>query len=67
VTTNIERLRKTTTVSVPEAAAALGIGLSLAYAQAATGHIGEVRVLKIGHRMVVPTRHLLRALGEDDA
>ena len=61
----IQTIRKKTTVSVPEAAAALGIGLSLAYAQAALGHIGEVRVLKIGRRMVVPTRDLLRALGDD--
>ena len=63
MTTNVEQLKKTTTVSVPEAAAALGIGLSLAYAQAATGHIGEVRVIHIGKRVVVPTRDLLKILG----
>ncbi len=67
MTTTIEQLRKKTTVSVREAASALGIGLSLAYSQAATGNIGPVRVIHVGRRAVVPTLDLRRALGDDEA
>ena len=65
--TTIEQLRTKTTISVSQAAEVLGIGLSLAYAQAANGRIGEVRVIRIGRRVVVPTRDLLRVLGDVEA
>ena len=61
-----DQIKNKTAVSVPEAAEALGIGLSLAYSQAASGHIGPVRVLTIGRRRVVPTRDLMRALGDEE-
>ena len=59
------RLKKEFTLSVAEAAEVLGVSLSTAYAQAATGHIGDVRVLRIGRRLRVPTADLLRALGDE--
>ena len=59
------RLKKEFTVSVAEAAEVLGVSLSTAYAQAANGSIGDVRVLKIGRRLRVPTADLLRAVGDE--
>ncbi len=40
-----------TTLTIPEVAAELGIGRSLAYALAAQG---EIPVLRLGKRLVVP-------------
>jgi excisionase family DNA binding protein len=47
------------TLSVPEAAKALGIGLSCAYEAARTGDLPTV---KIGKRILVPTAALDRLL-----
>lgn len=51
------------TVQVPEAAEILGIGRGTAFAAAASG---ELKVLKFGRRMVVPTAELKRLLGIDE-
>jgi hypothetical protein len=57
------QLKSTTAVGLPIAAKALGIGMTLAYNQARTGHLGPVRVIKVGTRIVVPTAELREVLG----
>jgi excisionase family DNA binding protein len=51
-------------VSIAEAAALLGISRALAYDLAAQG---ELPVIRLGRRMVVPRRALLALVGEDGA
>lgn len=51
------------TVSVEEAVEILDIGRGTAFAAAKRG---ELKVLKFGRRMVVPTRELERMLGMDE-
>ena len=66
-TLNMEDLRGRTTVSVPEAGALLGLSKNTSY-QAAKN--GDIPVLKIGHRLVVPVPRLLALLegeGANDA
>jgi excisionase family DNA binding protein len=50
------------TMSITEAADALGIGRTLAYELARTG---ELPTLRLGRRLVVPRRALQRLLGND--
>jgi excisionase family DNA binding protein len=50
------------TYTLAEAASRLGISTSLAYEAA---HRGELRVCRIGRRMLVPRAALLRLLGQD--
>ncbi len=47
------------TLTVPEAGRLLGLGRNLAYEAA---HRGEIPVLKIGHRIVVPRAAFMRML-----
>ena len=49
-------------VTVPEAAALLGISRALAYNLAAQG---ELPVIRLGRRLVVPRRALFDLVGED--
>jgi excisionase family DNA binding protein len=51
------------TVPVPEAAEILGIGRGTAFKAA---NDGELKVLKFGRRMVVPTSELKRMLGIEE-
>lgn len=48
-------------ISVPEAAAVLGIGVKHAYALA---HAGELPLIRLGRRMLIPTCRLRAMLGE---
>jgi hypothetical protein len=50
------------TVDLPTAARALGVGRTLAYALAGRGEF-PCRVLRLGHRYLVPTAELHRVLG----
>ena len=52
------------TVDVPTAARLLGCGRTLAYELVRRGEF-PCRVLRLGHRLVVPTAELFRALGVD--
>jgi excisionase family DNA binding protein len=58
-----QRKRKTAsaTTTIVEAAKRLGIGRNQAYEAA---HRGEIPVIKIGTRLLVPTKALDRLLGE---
>ena len=59
--------KKRATLSVPEAGRILGIGKQLAYAAA---HNGELPVIKIGRRLLVPRAALERLLeggGQQDS
>lgn len=60
---DIQRLRSRQTCSVEEAAQALGIGRSTAYAAARDG---SLPVLRISHRLLVPTAKLLAMIGVED-
>jgi excisionase family DNA binding protein len=53
------------TCSVETAAARLGIGRSLAYEMAREGRF-PVPVLRLGRKLVIPTRALDRVLGVED-
>jgi excisionase family DNA binding protein len=53
--------RARSTVTVEEAGTILGIGRATAYAAAGTG---DLPVLRIGRRLLVPTAALRRMLGE---
>lgn len=55
-----EEIRAVPTLTIPETAAALGLSVSGAYAAAKSGEIATVR---IGSRLLVPTRQLLALLG----
>ncbi len=55
--------RNRVTLSVPEAAQVLGIGRNSAYEAVRRG---EIPVIKIGARLVVPVAGLRRLLGEID-
>lgn len=57
-------LRSRTTCTIEEAAEVLGLGRSGAYAAARRG---EIPVLRIGRRMVVPVGRLVRLLEGDDS
>lgn len=59
----INQLRSRPTVSVPEAGAVLGLSRNSSY-QAANR--GDIPVIKIGGRLVVPTARLLRLLGVEE-
>lgn len=48
------------TMSVRQAADLLGIGLRQAYEAV---HRGEIRAIRVGRRLIVPTSHLLELLG----
>ena len=52
------------TLTVPAAAALLGVGRTLGYELARSN---QIPVLRLGNRLVVPTRRLLAMLGEDAA
>jgi excisionase family DNA binding protein len=54
---------KRLTLTIDEAAKLLGIGRQLAYDRAKTG---EIPVIKIGRRLLVPRRALERLLEEPD-
>jgi excisionase family DNA binding protein len=54
--------REQATVSVEKAASIIGISRSTAYEGA---HSRDIPVIKIGRRLLVPTAHLQRMLGED--
>jgi hypothetical protein len=53
------------TLSIEEAAGALGISRSLAYSEARSGAIAGVPVLRIGARLLVMREPLERLLGAD--
>jgi excisionase family DNA binding protein len=53
----------TATLTIEEAAALLGVARNTAYADAKTGELAGVPVLKVGRRLLVPRAPLLRALG----
>lgn len=64
---DLAALRGRTTCTVREAARVLGIGHGLAYQLARRGEIAPgVKVLRLGSRLVVPVRPLLRAVGAED-
>lgn len=52
------------TLSVPAAAALIGVGRTLAYEAARNG---QIPVVRIGNRLVVPKRRLLKMLEGDEA
>lgn len=54
----------TPTLTVAHAARLLGVSRASAYAAAQRG---EIPVIRIGHRLVVPTADLCRLLGQHDA
>ncbi len=63
VTSDLERYRGPKTLDVPEVAELIGISRSLAYRLAAANEL-PVPVLRLGeHRLKVPARPLLIALG----
>jgi excisionase family DNA binding protein len=53
--------RQKVTITVPEAAELLGLGRNSGYRAAANG---QIPVLAVGHRLLVPTAKLRRMLGE---
>jgi excisionase family DNA binding protein len=57
---SVQQLYERTTVSVEQAAAVLGIGRSTAYAAARDGSLPVVR---LSHRLLVPTARLLELIG----
>ncbi len=59
----LEHLRSTPTVSVEFAGACMGISRPAAYRAAAAG---EIKVLRLGRRRLVPTRWLEQVLMLDD-
>ena len=61
---DLEGLRARHTCSVEEAGRALGIGRSTAYAAARDG---SLPVLRVSHRLLVPTAKLLAMIGAEDA
>lgn len=61
----VDDVRQRPTITIREYAAFIGVSADTAYEAAARG---ELRVLRVGRRVVVPTRPLLVALGyEPDA
>lgn len=54
----------TATVTVEQAASLLGIGRAAGYAAAQRG---DVPTIRIGKRLLVPTRRLLELLGADQS
>ncbi len=60
----IEELRRHLTVSVPVAGRFVGLGRDAAFAAA---HRGELPVLRMGRRLLVPVPKLLALLGADAA
>ena len=52
------------TLSIPEAAKVLGIGRNLCYARVKTG---EIPVIKVGRRLLVPRRALVKLLEQGQA
>jgi excisionase family DNA binding protein len=58
-----DELRSRLTITVEEAAAALGIGRTAAYEAVRRG---ELETLRLGRRVLVPTAPLLRLLGLED-
>jgi len=52
------------TLSIPEAAKVLGIGRNLCYARVKTG---EIPVIKVGRRLLVPRRALEKLLEQGQA
>lgn len=64
----LAELRCRTTCTVREAARVLGIGVGLAYELARSGELAPgAPVLKLGRRLVVPTRPLFRLVDGDGA
>lgn len=58
----LRELRSRSTCRIEEAAAVLGIGRSTAYAAA---HDGSLPVLRLSHRLLVPTAKLLAMIGAE--
>jgi excisionase family DNA binding protein len=58
-----DELRSRLTITVEEAATALGIGRTAAYDAVRRG---EIETVRLGRRVLVPTGPLLRLLGLDD-
>jgi len=58
----IDDLRRRPTVTIREYAAFIGVSPDCAYEAASRG---ELRVLRVGRRILVPTAALLRQLGAD--
>ncbi len=56
----VDDLRRRPTISVREYAAFIGVSADTAYEAAARG---ELRVLRLGRRVLVPTAPVLEALG----
>lgn len=61
---NIEDAKQRATITVPEAGELLGIGRDAAYAAA---NRGEIPVLRLGRRIVVPVPALLAMLGATES
>lgn len=62
--TTIADVRDRPTIRVwPEAAQLLGVSKDAAYKAAS---VGEIPVIRVGRRLLVPTAALLRMLGVDD-
>lgn len=59
---SVEQLRRRHTISVQEYAATIGVSADTVYEAAARG---ELRVLRIGRRVLVPTVAVLAELGVD--
>ncbi|UFU06992.1 helix-turn-helix domain-containing protein [Ruania halotolerans] len=59
----VDEIRTRPTLSVEEAAQVLGIGRTTAYAAVKSGQVPTIR---LGRRVRVPVRALLRLLGDDD-
>jgi hypothetical protein len=60
----IDKLRSEPVCSVETAAKAVGVGRTLAFETVReTGELAGIKVLRIGRKLVVPTRPILLALG----
>ena len=59
---SIDDLRRRPTITVQEYAAFIGVSKDTAYEAAARG---ELRVLRLGRRVLIPTATILRDLGYD--
>ena len=63
----LDALRASTTTTIEAAAEALGCGRTTAYRLSKSGQLADgVPVLRVGRKLVVPTRPLLSALGYND-
>ncbi|MGV9671306.1 helix-turn-helix domain-containing protein [Gordonia sp. NPDC003504] len=60
--TLVDQLRSAPTASVETSAHVLGVSRAYAYALARSG---ELPTIKVGNRIRVPSKHLLKLIGED--